>query len=181
MNWCWLALRDTAPRDALACAAVTVTAADHMPGGFLAAWSSALPRPEGAAKVDSRAIDANGLSADVSLVLPPSGVTLAFDDIAVGHALRRALARPPLDVLTTMLLGDSRFAGALSAVRHRTSDLLDDDPFGRLFPARRLHVEAGLLGRMPAPAGPVIQRYGSDQPWPWDRFIDNPTQRCKDV
>lgn len=173
MSWCWLALRDTAPPDALACAAVA--APDHRSGGFLAAWTSSSPRPEGAAKVDSRAIDPNGLPAEASLVLPPGGMTLAFDDVAVGHALRMALARPPLDVLTTMLLGDSRFAGALSAVRHGRSDLLDDDPFGRLFPARRLHVRAGLLGHMPAPAGPVIQRYGSDQPWPWDRFIDKST------
>ncbi len=157
----------------MACAAVATP--DRRPGGFLAAWSAALPRPEGAAKVDSRAIDPNGLPAEVSLVLPPGGMTLAFDDGAVGHALGMALARPPLDVLTTMLLGDSRFAGALSAVRDRTPDLLDDDPFGRLFPARRLHVGAGLLGHMPAPAGPVIQRYGSDQPWPWDRFTDSQT------
>jgi hypothetical protein len=27
-----------------------------------------------------------------------------------------------------------------------------------------------VLGRVPWPAGPVIERYGSAQPWPADRF-----------
>jgi hypothetical protein len=45
-----------------------------------------------------------------------------------------------------------------------------EDPFARIFPARILRVEAGLFGRVPAPAGPTIERYGSSQPWPWDRF-----------
>jgi hypothetical protein len=33
-----------------------------------------------------------------------------------------------------------------------------------------LSVEAGILGSMTAPTGPVIERYGSGNPWPWDRF-----------
>jgi hypothetical protein len=37
-----------------------------------------------------------------------------------------------------------------------------------------LAIEAGLFGRVPAPAGPVIERYGSAQPWPWDRFPPPP-------
>jgi hypothetical protein len=44
------------------------------------------------------------------------------------------------------------------------------DPFGVLFPASVLQVEAGILGRMPFPAGPVTQRYGPENPWPSDRF-----------
>ena len=47
---------------------------------------------------------------------------------------------------------------------------LGDDPFARVFPPRVLHVGAGVLGRVPWPAGPVIERYGSAQPWPADRF-----------
>jgi hypothetical protein len=45
-----------------------------------------------------------------------------------------------------------------------------DDPFARIFPARLLRVEAGLFGRVPPPGGPTIERYGSAQPWPWDRY-----------
>jgi hypothetical protein len=43
-------------------------------------------------------------------------------------------------------------------------------PFARIFPARLLRVEAGLFGRVPPPGGPTIERYGSAQPWPWDRY-----------
>jgi hypothetical protein len=39
-----------------------------------------------------------------------------------------------------------------------------------VLPARILDVGAGLLGRTPWPAGPTIERYGSAQPWPADRF-----------
>lgn len=170
MSWCWLGLRNRAPADALAAARVED---EHgSPAGFLCAWSSNVPRPGDAAKADRRAIDRAGTSAHVSLVLPARGMTLPFDDAAVGQALRAVLQRPPLDVFTTLLLGDSRFAGALSAVRGGSSRRLDDNPFATIFPARLLHVGPGVLGHMPAPAGPVIQRYGSDEPWPWDRFAN---------
>jgi hypothetical protein len=41
-----------------------------------------------------------------------------------------------------------------------------------VFPAEVLRVGAGLLGRVAPPAGPVIERYGSERLWPWDRFAD---------
>ena len=47
---------------------------------------------------------------------------------------------------------------------------LPEDPFARIFPSRLLAVEAGILGAVPAPTGPTIERYGSGNPWPWDRF-----------
>jgi len=31
-------------------------------------------------------------------------------------------------------------------------------------------VSAGVMGAASAPAGPTIERYGSANPWPWDRF-----------
>jgi hypothetical protein len=31
-------------------------------------------------------------------------------------------------------------------------------------------VGAGVVGRAAPPAGPTIERYGSSEPWPWDRF-----------
>ena len=53
----------------------------------------------------------------------------------------------------------------------RLLELQDEAEVGyvRLAP-RVLHVGAGVLGRVPWPAGPVIERYGSAQPWPADRF-----------
>ncbi len=168
MSWCWLAWRGVddggpplwAPLNDL----------DGKPAGMLAAWPSDTDEPEGAAKVDARAIDGDGAPAEVSLVLAPPGIALPFDDPAVGQAIRMVLSLPPVDVLSTLLLGDSRFVGALTAARGGGADRLAQDPFSRLFPARRLRVGPGLLGTMPAPTGPVGQRYGSDQPWPWDRF-----------
>jgi len=51
---------------------------------------------------------------------------------------------------------------------------LADDPFARVFPARVLRVAAGVLGRVAPPVGPVIERHGSANPWPWDRFPEAP-------
>jgi hypothetical protein len=31
-------------------------------------------------------------------------------------------------------------------------------------------VAAGIVGRLPPPVGPTIERYGSANPWPWDRY-----------
>ncbi|HEY3019596.1 MAG TPA: hypothetical protein VGJ32_05350 [Solirubrobacteraceae bacterium] len=47
---------------------------------------------------------------------------------------------------------------------------LADDPFARIFPRRLLRVGPGVLAAVPAPAGPTIERSGSAQPWPWNRF-----------
>jgi hypothetical protein len=33
-----------------------------------------------------------------------------------------------------------------------------------------LRVGAGVVGAFPLPVGPVIERHGSAQPWPWERF-----------
>jgi len=58
---------------------------------------------------------------------------------------------------------------AITVVRGAGRQLVDD-PFARLFPARILRVEGGVLGRVPLPCEPTIERYGSARPWPWDRF-----------
>lgn len=106
------------------------------------------------------------------LCFPPQGVRLLFDDPAVQAARRRVLAEPPFDALSTLLTDASHFEGAVTVARgeHDERRLAFDDPFARIFPARLLRIEDGLLGRVPAPAGPTIERYGSAQPWPWDRF-----------
>ena len=76
----------------------------------------------------------------------------------------------PADAVSTLLSDASHFEGAITVARGPRVARLSDDPFARVFPARILRVEGGLFGRDPAPCGPVIERYGSAQPWPWDRF-----------
>ncbi|MEO5576119.1 MAG: hypothetical protein ABIR67_02055 [Gaiellaceae bacterium] len=163
MSWHWFARTVERPDEAIAAAALSS-------GGYLAAFPSGGPAPRGERKVDARAIDPDGAPALASLVLPPDGVTILFDDPAVGGALRAALAAPWPDVLSTLVVESSRFAGALTAVRDGNRGRLGSDPFARLFPAELVEVGPGLLGSTPAPTGPVIQRYGGGNPWPWDTF-----------
>jgi hypothetical protein len=117
--------------------------------------------------VDARVVDQGGAPAVVSLVLAPPGVRLPFDDVAVQDARRAVLAGPPRRLVSTLLRGDSIFAGAITAA---VDDAPFEDPFARVFPGRRLRVGPGLLGAVPTPTGPVIGRYGGGNPWPWDRF-----------
>lgn len=162
MTWCWLAWTEERPQDALAAAPLRF-------GGYLAAFSAEAAAPPGERKLDARAVDPDGPSALVSLVLAPDGVTIPFDDPAVSGALRAARSALP-DVLSTLVVEESRFAGALTAVRNGDRSRLESDPFARLFPARIVELGPGLLGRTPPPTGPVVQRYGGGEPWPWDRF-----------
>ena len=69
-----------------------------------------------------------------------------------------------------MLSDASHFEGALTVARADRVARLRDDPFARVFPQRILRVDAGALARVPPPCGPTIERYGSANPWPWDRF-----------
>jgi len=140
------------------------------PAGVLAAWRRHAKPVRHAWRVDARVVDPEGASARISLVLPPDGHRLPFDDMAVQHARRDLLEMEPLDAVTTLLRDDSHFDGSLLVARGADAARLGDDPFARLFAPRVLHVGAGVLGRVPWPAGPVIERYGSAQPWPADRF-----------
>jgi hypothetical protein len=79
--------------------------------------------------------------------------------------------RPPPAAVSTLLRDDSHFEGAIAVARGPDAKRwLEDDPFARIFPGTLLEVERGLLGRAAAPTGPTIERYGSGNPWPWDRF-----------
>jgi hypothetical protein len=168
MSWRWIALRQDRPAGAEA--AVGVRELDGHPVGFLAVWPQGAKRPRGGRRIDARAIDRSGEAAWVSLVLAPDGLSLDFDDPAVLGATREALAQPwSAEVLSTLVVEQMRFGGAVTAVRDDPRRLADD-PFARLFPARILRVDAGLFGTMPAPVGPGTQRYGAGNPWPWDRF-----------
>jgi hypothetical protein len=159
VSWCWFALVDAPAADATAQAAVAS-------GGWLAAWQRHAKPVRHARRIDARIIDPDGESAWVSLVLPPEGVRVAFDDVAVQQARRAVLARPPVDAVSTLLSDASHFEGSITVMRGR----MVDDPFARIFAPRLLQVEAGLFGRVPPPCGPTIERYGSAQPWPWDRY-----------
>jgi hypothetical protein len=162
-SWAWLALVAQVPDDA--------DAVSPVDGGFLAAWKRRAKPVSDARRVDARLIDPDGEPAVVSLVLPPPGVSLLFDDPSVQQARRRVLAEPPFDAVSTLLRDSSHFEGAVTVARGADEARLRwEDPFARVFPARLLRVQGGLFGRVPAPAGPTIERYGSAQPWPWDRF-----------
>jgi len=168
MNRCWLALLEAPATDATAQA--RAHDADGNPVGWLAAWRQRAKPLREARRVDDRIVDPDGEPAWVSLVLAPDGVRLAFDDLAVQHARRRVLAAPPQDAVSTLMRDSSRFEGAITIARGVGVARLADDPFARIFRARILQVGAGILGAAAAPAGPVIERYGSANPWPWDRF-----------
>jgi hypothetical protein len=168
VSWGWLALVDEEPAAAEAAAPAHTLAGQ--PAGMLAAWLGHAKPVRHARRVDAGVIDPDGPPARVSLVLPPPGVRLAFDDLAVQQARRELLAGPPFDAVSTLLTDDSHFEGSLLVARGEEAARLADDPFARIFAARILDVGAGLLGRVAWPAGPVIERYGSAQPWPADRF-----------
>jgi hypothetical protein len=167
VSWCWLALTDEWPDDATAAAWAS---GDGERVGVLAAWCRRAKPLREARRMDGRLVDPNGPPARVSLVLPPPGVRLKFDDPAVQRARRRSLAELPFDAVSTLLTDASHFEGAITVARGPQIVRLRDDPFARIFPALLLDVEGGLLGSSAAPAGPTIERYGSAEPWPWDRF-----------
>jgi hypothetical protein len=168
VSWAWLALVDEGPADADAAASLRTLAGE--PAGVLAAWRRRAKPVRHARRADGRIVDPHGASARISLVLPPAGLRLAFDDLAVQQARRDLLQMEPFDAVTTLLTDDSHFQGSLLVARGEEVARLADDPFARVFPSRVLHVGAGVLGRVPWPAGPVIERYGSARPWPADRY-----------
>jgi hypothetical protein len=168
MSWCWLDLLAAPAGDAGAQARVFEP--DGTPAGWLAVWLRRAKPSRSARRIDARLVDRHGAAAWVSLVRPADGVRLAFDDLAVQQARRAVLAAPPQDALSTLLSDASHFEGALTVARGAGVARLADDPFARIFPARVLRVDAGLLGAVPPPCGPTIERYGSAQPWPWDRY-----------
>jgi len=169
MSWCWIAFVEDRP--AGADAAASTTTGDGRRVGTLAVWLRRAKPVRSARRMDLRLADPAGAAATLSLVLPPAGMRLPFDDVALQHARRRVLAETPFDGVSTLLADASHFAGALTVARGEAQVArLPDEPFARLFAARVLHLGEGVLGSVAPPAGPTIERYGSAQPWPWDRF-----------
>lgn len=161
MSWCWLALVDERPEDCLAASAVHE---DGRAAGVLAAWARGRKPVRHALRADARIIDRGGAPAWVSLVVTPPGVRLRFDDLAVQQARRALLADWWPRAASALLRDASHFEGSILAAADRVR--LRADPFARIFPARILAVARGLLGSVPPPTGPAIERYGSSNPWP---------------
>jgi hypothetical protein len=169
MSRCWLALVEG--RAERADAAANAFTTDGLRAGTLAAWRRQAKPVRDALRVDERLIDPDGRAAWISLVLPPSGVRLPFDDPAVQHARRDVLLHRFPAGVSTLLRDDSHFEGAITVARSPAETRrLHDDPFARIFPTRLLLIEPGILGWVPPPTGPTIERYGSGNPWPWDTF-----------
>jgi hypothetical protein len=147
-----------------AVATAELTESGGRSAGVLGAWPAETRPRVPAVKIDARIIDPDGEGGTLSLVMAPPKVRLPFDDTAVQQARRDVLAGSPPRAISSLLRGDSIFAGAV------TVDPTGDDPFARIFPARRLRVAPGLFGRVPAPAGPDIERHGSGAPWPYPTF-----------
>lgn len=165
MSWCWLALSDSPIAGAVA--TVGTRTLDGDPAGVLQIWPAGDRPAEHAARIDARVVDTGGAAARVSLVLFPAGGEPLYDDPTVSQAIRDVLAGPPPDAVTTFVRDGVHLAGALTARRDRYD--LTGDPFARLGPQRLLEVDAGLLGKVPMPCGPVMQRYAG-QPWPAEGF-----------
>lgn len=163
-GWCWFAWLDTAPDGALAAAAATDARTGEQAGVLVAIPRGRRP-PAGRLRMDADVVDAAGEAVEVSLVLPPPELNRLFDDPAVVQARRDVLAGTALDAVTSFVSDPSHWRGSLLAARGPRRRTLDDDPFARIWPARRLHVSAGLLGSVPMPPGPAIERYAG-KPWP---------------
>lgn len=166
----WVAVLDRAP--AAADAVAPLHDVDGVPAGHLVAWKQSSKPIRDARRADPRILDGSGRAGWVSLTWPDRDDLLPFDDLAVQQVRRVVLADArPVDLVTTLLVDDSRFAGSLSLRRGRDAhQRLAEDPFARIASARLLHVGPGLLGDVPPAAGPVIERHGSAVPWPGGTF-----------
>lgn len=171
MTWRWLARLADPPVGSSATgplATIPLMTPDGAGTGALATWDRDVDRPDGALRVDHRAVDGGASLTWVSLVVLAEGAAVAFDDGAVVGALRRRLAQRWPGLCSTLLVDWATFGGALTA--GPDLDSVADDPFARLGPRELLRVPAGALGAIPPPTGPGVTRYGSGNPWPWDRY-----------
>ncbi|MGI8946231.1 MAG: hypothetical protein ACR2GL_08355 [Thermoleophilaceae bacterium] len=124
-------------------------------------------------RLDPRCLDGapvRGAYAHVCALTDP-GAALRYDEPEVQQARRDALAwwvpllGDSLVCLSTFALDGSRCAGAVTVARDPQA--FGADPFARLFAGTV--VETDIFACVPAPPGPVIERYAG-APWPGGRF-----------
>jgi hypothetical protein len=141
---------------------------------FDGAGLSADPRAPGRRlRVDARCLGAPAVKGAYAHVcaLADEDAWLRFDEPEVQQARRDALAwwipllGESLVCLSTFAIDDSRCAGAVTVATD--PDAFDSDPFARLFPGTVVRTD--LFCTVPAPTGPVIERYAG-APWPGGRF-----------
>lgn len=129
-------------------------------GRRLLGWPRAAGRPHPQARRCAPAVlDADGAPAAVS-VLWPQDFPL-FDDPAVLQARRAALAGPWPRAASALTVDAVHWAGSVWVG--------DGDPFRLLGRPALLQVGAGVLGRMPRPTGPALERYAGAS-WPAGSF-----------
>lgn len=168
MTWRWIDVVADRPANAEGLAALRHP--DGSDAGYLVWWAKAGERPGRALRVDERLVAGGGDATWISWCHFDEGdASLAFDDGAVTGAIRRRLGDRWPEAVSTLLVDWSRIAGAITTGL-RAHDA-EADPFTLVFPRRRLlRCDAGALGPIPAPTGPGVTRYGSGNPWPWDRY-----------
>src|SRR5436190_12748560 len=122
MSRAWVALLEGPAEGADAQAALTTLEGE--PAGWLAAWLRPAKPVREARRADPRLIDPEGQPGTLSVVWPErERGFLAFDDLAVQHA-RGAVLRSafPPDAVSTLLVDDSHFAGAITVRREPCPD-----------------------------------------------------------
>lgn len=145
---------------------------EDRPVGVMCAWLTD-DRPHGdALQADPRMHDRLGPPCVISLAMAPPQARPIADDPALVH-VRRNVLRDGRPCLVSLLTNDPvSVAGAVTVARaarpHEVASLADD-PFARLWSARRLRVGQGVFGAQVRRNGPCLERYAG-QPWPYDRF-----------
>ncbi len=79
-------------------------------------WDASESEPEGAARIDARAVDPDGERTWISWCGLRAGVSLLFDDGAVSQVIRSVLAMVAPDALSTLSQGGDHFVGAVTVV-----------------------------------------------------------------
>jgi hypothetical protein len=124
-------------------------------------------------RVDARCLEGTPVPGAFAHVcaLADDGAALRFDEPEVQQVRRDALAwwipllGDSLVCLSTFALDSSRCAGAVTVARD--TRCFAADPFARLFGGTVVRTD--LFCEVPAPAGPVIERYAG-APWPGGAF-----------
>ena len=161
----------TRPADADAAARLRTRATASRPACSPPGCRRAKPVRD-ARRADARIVDPAGAPARVSLVLPPDGRAAAVRrPRRPAGAPRRCSRGEPFDAVTTLLTRRLALRGLAARRARRGCRPPGRGPVRADLPRRGCCTSApGVLGRVPWPAGPMIERYGSAQPWPLDRF-----------